>query len=75
MDRMEHVRRPVVEGVGLQVVGGREPPIEGGTVCITAFFLIFSTRKQSTDELTVSFGVETYPQPILLPFYRFCILQ
>ncbi len=54
MDRMEHVKRPVVEGVGLQVLGGRVPPIEGGTLCITAFFLIFSTRKQSKDELTVS---------------------
>lgn len=50
---MEHVKRPVVNGVKLQVLGGRAPPIEGGTLCITAFFLIYSTRQTSKDEITI----------------------
>lgn len=52
---MGHVKRPVVDGVRLLVPGGRVPPIEGGTICITAFFFIFSSRRQSSkDEITVS---------------------
>ena len=54
MDLMEHVKRPVVDKVKFQVLGGRAPSVEG-TLCITAFFLIFSTRKQNAeDEVTVS---------------------
>ena len=54
MDRMEHVKRPVLDGVRLQVLGGCMPPVDGGAICISAFFLIFSTRKQTNDEITVS---------------------
>lgn len=53
MERMGHVKRPVVNGVRLQVPGGRVPPVEGGTLCITAFFLIFSSRQSAKDEVTV----------------------
>ena len=67
MERMEHVKRPVVDRVRLQALGSRAPPIEGGTICITAFFLIFSSRKQSKDELTVSpfLSPQLCPQDIL----------
>ena len=51
---MEHVKRPVVDEVKLKVLGGDVLPIEGGTLCVTAFYLIFSSRKQSSDEITVS---------------------
>lgn len=54
MELMVHVRRPVIDKVKLQILGGRIPPIEGGTVCITAFHLIFSMRQTAKDELTVS---------------------
>ena len=58
MDLMEYVRRPRVEGVKLQAVGSQEEPIVGGTLVVTAFFFIFSTRKfAGQDELIVR---ETY---------------
>ena len=54
MDLMEYVRRPRVEGVKLQAVGSQEEPIVGGTLVVTAFFFIFSTRKSAgQDELIV----------------------
>lgn len=53
MDLMEHVRRPMVDGVQMQVVNSLSEPVEGGTMCVTPFYLIFSTRKQAEDELTV----------------------
>lgn len=56
MERMEHVKRAMVNGVRLQILGGRIPPVEGGSLCITAFFLIFSTRQSSKDEITVRQG-------------------
>ena len=53
MDLMEHVRRPMVHGVKLQVPGARGRTLEG-SMCITAFFLLYSTRKQEElDEITV----------------------
>ena len=63
MDLMEHVRRPTVHGVKLQVPGARGRTLEG-SMCITAFFLLYSTRKQEElDEITVGVGVArlTYP--------------
>lgn len=57
MERMEHVKRPALSGVRLQVLGGCMPPLDGG-LFITAFFLIFSTRKQTAnDEITVSLAI------------------
>ena len=53
MDLMEHVRRPMVNNVRLQVINSQSEPVEGGTMCVTPFHLIFSTRKQDEDELTV----------------------
>ena len=50
---MEIVRRPRVEGVKLTAAGVEEP-IVGGTLVVTAFFFIYSTRKQAgQDELIV----------------------
>ena len=63
MDLMEHVRRPTVHGVKLQVPGARGRTLEG-SMCITAFFLLYSTRKQEElDEITVGVGDSrlTYP--------------
>ncbi len=55
MDLMESVKRAVVDGVRLQVLGGHAQPIDGGTLCISAFFLIFSSRRKSQEEeITVS---------------------
>ena len=54
MDLMEHVRRAMVDGVRLQFLNSQSEPVEGGTMCVTPFHLIFSTRKQAEDELTVS---------------------
>lgn len=55
MELMEHVRRPVIDGVNLHVAGSKDGPMEGGCICITAFHLIYSTRKQTeTDEITVN---------------------
>ena len=52
MDLMEHVRQPVVKGVRLML--NSQVPLEG-SMCISAFYLIYSTRKQeSADEITVS---------------------
>ena len=53
MDLMEHVRRPMMDGVRLQVIGSQSEPVEGGTMCVTPFYLIFSSRKKAEDELTV----------------------
>lgn len=51
MDLMEHVRRPLVGGVKLTVLGR---PVMEGTMCISAFFLIYSTRRrEASDEITV----------------------
>lgn len=53
MDFMEVVRRTRVEGVKLTAAGAEEP-IVGGTLVVTAFFFIYSTRKQAgQDELIV----------------------
>jgi len=53
MDAM--VKRPLINGVSMQVVGGQEKPTEG-VLCVSAYFLIFSSRKQTTeDEITVRF--------------------
>ena len=54
MDLMEHVRRPMVDGVRLQVIGNQSESVEGGTMCVTPFHLIFSTRRKAEDELTVN---------------------
>ena len=51
MDLMEHVRRPVVNGVRL-TVSSDGSSLEG-SLCITAFFLIYSTRRQADEELNV----------------------
>lgn len=52
---MEHVRRTTVDNVKLLVPGAA--PLEG-SMCVTAFFLIYSTRKQeSQDEITVGCGI------------------
>ena len=49
------VNRPLVNGVRLQVLGGHEEPVEGGSLCLSAFVLIFSSRRPSShDEVTVS---------------------
>lgn len=51
MDLMEHVRRPVVDGVRLAVASDGSS-LEG-SLCISAFFLIYSTRRQAADEINV----------------------
>ena len=49
---MEQIRRPVVNGVKL-VLPSRRETLEG-SMCVTAFFLIYSTRKQEgADEIMV----------------------
>lgn len=48
---MEHVRRPVVDGVRLAVASDGSS-LEG-SLCISAFFLIYSTRRQAADEINV----------------------
>lgn len=53
MDLMEHIRRPKVDGVQMQFLNSQSEPVEGGTMCVTPFHLIFSTRNQPEDELTV----------------------
>ena len=51
MDAM--VKRPLINGVRMQVVGAQEKPTEG-VLCVSAYFLIFSSRKQTAeDEITV----------------------
>lgn len=62
MDLMEHVRRPMVDDVQLQVVGSQNEQVVGGTMCVTPFHLIFSSRKKAEDELTVN----STPQHTLL---------
>ena len=64
MDLMEHVRRPMMDGVRLQVIGSQSESVEVGTMCITPFHLIFSSRKKAEDELTVNsifVGVHSFP--------------
>ena len=63
MDLMEHVRRPMVDGVRLQIVGSQSESTYGGTMCVTPFHLIFSSRKKAEDELTVNLYA------VLHPFY------
>lgn len=54
MDLMECVKRHRVEGVQLQALGSQEEPIVGGTLVVTAFFFIFTTRKTAgQDEFIV----------------------
>ena len=53
MDLLEFVRRPMVDGVKLSLPGGGGEPLERGTVAITAFYLIYSTRRLEADEITV----------------------
>ena len=53
MDLMEHVRRPMVDGVQMQVLNSQSEPVAGATMCVTPFHLIVSTRRQAEDELTV----------------------
>lgn len=48
------VKRPTINGVRFQVLGGKAEATEG-TLCVSAFFLIFASRKPtSQDEVTVS---------------------
>ena len=61
MDLMEHVRRPMVDAVRMLVVNSQFEPIDGGTMCVTPFHLIFSTRKQKEDELTVKINKIMHP--------------
>lgn len=58
MDLMEHVRRPMVDGVRMQVLNSQSEPVDGGTMCVTPFHLIVSTRRRAEDELTVSFLID-----------------
>lgn len=52
MELMDQIRRPVVNGVKLLLPSGRET-LEG-SMCVTAFFLIYSTRRQEgADEIMV----------------------
>lgn len=51
MDAM--VKRPMINGVRMQILGRRAEPTEGA-LCVSAYFLLFSSRKQSEDEFTVS---------------------
>ena len=54
MELMEHVKRPIIDGVKLQIVGSKSGTVKTGCICITAFHFIFSTRKQTEqDEITV----------------------
>lgn len=48
------MKRPAINGVRFQVLGGKAEATEG-VLCVSAFFLIFSSRRQtSQDEVTVS---------------------
>ena len=69
------VNRPLVNGVRMQVLGGHAEAIEGGSLCMSAFILIFSSRRQSSeDEVTVSIiaGFSLLFRRGTLCVHRFC---
>ena len=50
MDSIEVIKYPVVDHVKLQCAGTAD---ESGSLCISAFHFIFSTRRQNVKDITV----------------------
>ena len=52
MDSIEVIKYPMVDHVKLQCVGTADESLEG-SLCISAFHFIFSTRRQNVKDITV----------------------
>ena len=52
MDSIEVIKYPVVDHVKLQCPGATDESLEG-SLCISAFHFIFSTRRQDVKDITV----------------------
>ena len=52
MDSIDVITHPIVDHVKLQCNGSVNEVLEG-TLCISAFHLIFSTRRQNMKDITV----------------------
>lgn len=59
MDSIEVIKYPIVDHVKLQCTGAVEESLEG-SLCISAFHFIFSTRRQNLKDITVSIQVLMY---------------